>query len=311
MPDSALANIQPLPDFADSLLAITPTPLDQNPAVIYLASLSEGSRPSMRQALNTIAGLLGIAKRHNNLGHDVRYLDVPWAALRARHTVTIHAQLLKLHSPAIANKLLAGLRRVLREARQRGQISADDYDSTTDLKTIRAERHPRGRIVTDAEIATLLRSCASDSSPAGARDAAIIALLQSTGLRRAEAAALDLADYDAGNGGITIQRGKGHETQRILIQGRARAALDTWIAIRGNEEGPLFYGVVKGGRLVARRLAGQAMAVICAHRAAEAMVPPLTPHDLRRTFFSRQLGIDATMARTPHRAEREDSVVIR
>jgi integrase len=270
MPDSALANIQPLPDFADSLLAITPTPLDQNPAVIYLASLSEGSRPSMRQALNTIAGLLGIAKRHNNLGHDVRYLDVPWAALRARHTVTIHAQLLKLHSPAIANKLLAGLRRVLREARQRGQISADDYDSTTDLKTIRAERHPRGRIVTDAEIAALLRSCASDSSPAGARDAAIIALLQSTGLRRAEAAALDLADYDAGNGGITIQRGKGHETQRILIQGRARAALDTWIAIRGNEEGPLFYGVVKGGRLVARRLAGQAMAVICAHRAAEA-----------------------------------------
>jgi integrase len=57
------------------------------------------------------------------------------------------------------------------------------------------------------------------------------------------------------------------------------------VAVRGTTPGPLFYGVVKGGSLAPRRLAGQAMAVICASRAIEAGIALLTPHDLRRTFM--------------------------
>jgi hypothetical protein len=61
------------------------------------------------------------------------------------------------------------LRRVLKEARRLRQIGADDYDRAADLKSIRAQHLPRGRLLNNAEVAALLRACAEDESPAGAR----------------------------------------------------------------------------------------------------------------------------------------------
>jgi integrase len=72
----------------------------------------------------------------------------------------------------------------------------------------------------------------------------------------------------------------------VFLPDETRAAVSAWLVVRGDAPGPLFYGVVKGGSLVPRRLAGQAMAVICASRGLEAGIEPLTPHDLRRTFLS-------------------------
>ena len=58
------------------------TPPEQNPATIYLASLAEGSRRTMREALNTIATLLGIDESRNAAGQDVRCMTTPWGQLR-------------------------------------------------------------------------------------------------------------------------------------------------------------------------------------------------------------------------------------
>jgi integrase len=234
------------------------------------------------------------------------FLDVPWASLRYQHTAAIRARLQDRYAPATANKLLAALRRVLREARRLGQISADDHDTATDLGTIRAQRLPRGRLVTDGEIAALLKVCADDPTPAGARDAAILALLRGAGLRRAEAADLDLADYDPESGALTVRSGKGDKDRMVYAPAGARAALRDWIAARGEEPGPLFYRVVKGGSPVARRLAGQAMAVVCASRAKAAGVAPFTPHDLRRSFISGLLDAGADMAVVQRLAGHED-----
>jgi integrase len=288
------------------LPADAPTSLDQNPAAVYLASLGPGSRRTMRTALTIIAQLLGVPERRDAEGHDLRWMDAPWSRLRYQHTAAIRAQLKERYAPATANKLLAALRRVMREARRLGQIGADDYDSAVDLPTIRAQRLPRGRLVTEGEITALLRVCAEDPTPAGARDSAILALLRGAGLRRSEAAALDLADVDIPSGAVTVRSGKGDKDRVVYAPAGARAALRDWIDVRGENSGPLFYGVVKGGRLVPRRLAGQAMAVICAARAAEAGIQPFTPHDLRRTFISGLLDAGADMAVVQRLAGHED-----
>lgn len=286
--------------------AVAPTPLEQNPAAVYLASLSEGSLRTMRTALTVIATLLGTPERRDAQGRDLRFLDVPWASLRYQHTAAIRARLQEQYAPATANKLLAALRRVLKEARRLGQIGADDYDRAVDLGTIRAQRLPRGRLVTDGEIAALLKNCAEDLTPAGARDAAILALLRGAGLRRAEAADLDLADYNPESGALTVRSGKGDKDRIVYAPAGARSALRDWLTARGEEPGPLFYRVVKGGNAVPRRLAGQAMAVICASRAKAAGVAPFTPHDLRRSFISGLLDAGADMAVVQRLAGHED-----
>jgi integrase len=286
--------------------AASAVPLDQNPAAIYLASLGEGSQATMRTALNTIAALLGVGEVRDANGPDLRCLAVPWAELRQEHTTAIRAQLQERYAPATANKLLAALRRVLKEARRLRQISADDYDAAVDMRNIRAKRMPRGRELAEAEIVALMQACAGDRTPAGARDAALIALLRGTGMRRAEAVTLDLADYDRATGAISVRTVKEGKDRVIYAPAGSRSALDDWIVVRGEAPGPLFYGLVKGGGLVVRRLAAQAVAVVCTARGSEAGIAPFTPHDLRRTFISGLLNAGADIATVQQLVGHED-----
>src|SRR3954467_10161173 len=108
---------QPIQEYISSLptnlvLADQTSP-EQNPATIYLASLAEGSRRTMREALNTIATLLGVSEIRNAASQDVRCLTTPWGQLRYAHTVAIRSTLAEKYAPATANKLFAALRRVL------------------------------------------------------------------------------------------------------------------------------------------------------------------------------------------------------
>lgn len=296
MTDYQPITIEPGALLPTALSTAVSLPTEQNPASIYLASLNRSSRRTMRTALNTLGSLLGVGEIVDSQGHDVRCFLVLWGNLRAEHTGAIRTKLEARYAPATTNKLLVALRRVLKEARRLGQISADDYDRAVDLPSIPAEHHPRGRSLTDAEITALMRKCADDSTPAGARDAAIIALLRGTGLRRSEAVALDLADYDPSTGALTIRSKTGKKDRLTYVAGGAKDAIDEWLRKRGNSAGPLFYGITKGGRLVERRLADQALAIICAARATQAGIAPFTPHDMRHTFISGLLEAGADIA---------------
>src|SRR5262245_57452131 len=57
-------------------------PLAQNPAAVYRASLDAGSRRTLRQALCTIAALVGVPQQWDVAGQDVTHLSCPWGALR-------------------------------------------------------------------------------------------------------------------------------------------------------------------------------------------------------------------------------------
>jgi len=76
---TAIIEIAPVAPTATSAV-----PLYQNPAAVYLASLGEGSRLTMRTALNTIGEILGVGAVRDSDGRDMRCLAVPWAGLQ-RH----------------------------------------------------------------------------------------------------------------------------------------------------------------------------------------------------------------------------------
>ena len=150
---------------------------------------------------------------------------------------------------------------------------------------------------------------------AGTRDAAIVALLYVGGLRRAEIALLDIADYEATSGALKV-RGKGDKERLVYVAGGAGEALDEWLAWRGEsgwaehesetqgmangktasaENGEaLFCPILKSGRLVRRRLTDQAIYNILKKRALQGGVVHFSPHDLRRTFVGDLLdrGVD-------------------
>ncbi|MGH8881483.1 MAG: site-specific integrase, partial [Stackebrandtia sp.] len=121
----------------------------------------------------------------------------PWHRLTYRETAWIKALLTRQGwSASYVNKHLAALRRVLEEAWRLGMMPLDQRERASAVSDLKTTRLPAGRHVSASTVAAVLSACDGDGSPAGRRDAAIIAALYSTGCRRAEIAALSLSDYD-------------------------------------------------------------------------------------------------------------------
>ena len=249
---------------------------DRNPAKVYLASLdSQRSRTTMMGALNAIARIAS--------GDDAADIDsFQWGALRFQHAAAIRTKLSENCGAPTANQRLSALRGTLKAAWRLGYMTADEYAQAVDLESIKAEKPDAaaGRALTMGEIMALVASCA-DGTRRGARDAAILAVAYSCGLRRAEIVNLDAAHY--ADGVLTV-KGKRNKTRTIPIQNGAAAALGDWLRIRGDDAGPLFWHVKKGDVPVNRRLTAQAVYIIMAQHADAAGVKAFSPHDMRRTF---------------------------
>jgi len=276
-----------------ALALLSGEPLSRHPAAVYLARLGLSSRRVMRGALDAIAGLLTDGRC------DAFTLD--WAALRYPHTTAVRSRLADgRYAPATANRHLAALRGVLKECWRLGYVTADDFRRAADLEAIRGSRLPRGRALKGGEVRALFDSCAQPDKPVQAtiavRDAALLAILYGSGLRRAEVVALDLEHVDREHGTITV-RGKGNKERLGYITGGGLAALHDWLAIRGDVDGPLFWPVHRSGRLgLPRRLTAQALRELTRRRGQLAQVSPFSPHDLRRTFIGDLLDAGADLS---------------
>jgi site-specific recombinase XerD len=269
------------------MLAIQP-PADLHPAAVYLARLAPGSRRTMRAALDLVARTL------TSGAADAQTLN--WAGVRYQHGQAVRSGLAERYKPATVNKALSALRGVLREAWRLGLVSSENYRRAVDLEAVKGESLPPGRALSAGELKALLGACSADVSAAGARDAALLALLYGGGLRRSEAVALDVSDYDVASGMLVVRHGKGNRDRVVYATNGAADALADWLAVRGEEAGPLFLPVNKGGVVGGHRLTGQAVLYILRRRAQQGGVTRLTPHDLRRTFISDLLDLGADIS---------------
>ena len=276
-----------------ALALLSGEPLSRHPAAVYLARLGLSSRRVMRGALDAIAGLLTDGRC------DAFTLD--WPALRYPHTTAVRSRLADgRYAPATANRHLAALRGVLKECWRLGYVTADAFRRAADLEAIRGLRLPRGRALKGGEVRALFDSCVQPARPAqamiAARDAALLAILYGSGLRRAEVVALDLEHVDREHGTITV-RGKGNKERLGYITGGGLAALHDWLAVRGEAPGPLFWPVHRSGRLgPPRRQTAQALRELTRRRGLLAQVSAFSPHDLRRTFIGDLLDAGADLS---------------
>ena len=296
MTDTTLTLLDPAGD-TGSRPALVSVPASRNPFHVYLARLAAGSRPTMAEALDTIAGMAS--------GGAIPGDAFPWYQLRYQHAQAIRTRLVETISartgrplsPASVNKHLAALRGVLRESWRLGLMSAEELARATDLEPVRGTTPLRGRALEAHEVARLFDVCMRDRTAAGPRDAVILALGLAAGLRRAEIAGLALADVDLA-GEVVRVVGKGRKVREVPIKGGTLEALRAWLRCRGDAAGPLVCAVRKGGRVEPVGLAPGAVLRVCEKRGREAGLRDFSPHDLRRTYISVLLdrGVDLSTA---------------
>ncbi|RYX81102.1 integrase [bacterium] len=269
-----------------------------HPALVYLASLSPGSRRTMKEALDTMAGLLTTGRC------DALSLD--WGEVRFQHGAALRAVLAEKYAPATANKMLAAWRGTLKAAWRLGQLSSEDYSRAADLGSVRGETLPKGRALAAGELRALLAHCANDTykdatpRPAGIRDAAILCVLYGSGLRRSEIIGLDVNDYDAQSGAVTVRRGKGSKARITYLPTGGQTRVMRWLELRDQKgvpsEGPLFLPIHRSGKIFDERLTDQSILAMLQRRALGAGIRSFSPHDLRRTFISDLLDAGADIA---------------
>jgi site-specific recombinase XerD len=185
-------------------------PGSTNPYLVYLSQLGAGSRRTMRESLEHIARMVSEG--------DLDASNFPWSELRYQHTQAIYTHLLETRAPATANKMMAAVGRVLKEAWKLGQMSAEDYHRAIAIERRTGQRLLKGRALSAGEIAAILSVCCQDDSVKGCRDAALIAVLYGAGVRRREVVALELQDWNSVDYCLTVRRGKGDKDRtRVLI----------------------------------------------------------------------------------------------
>jgi hypothetical protein len=125
-------------------LAVPTAAAGGDPMTVYLARLSSAeSRRAMATSLELLAELLidghpadrAERARRRRSGQPLA-IAVPWHELRYGHTQALRSWLAEHCSPAAANRHLAALRGVLREAWRLGLMGGEDLARAIDLASV-------------------------------------------------------------------------------------------------------------------------------------------------------------------------------
>jgi integrase len=256
---------------------------------LYVAGLAPGSRRAQLWRLERAARFLGVTG------------PVNWSGLTYRDAVAVRAQAAELYAPRTASAIVAAVRAVAREAWRAGLMDGERYRRIQSVAPVKGSSPPPGRYVTRAELRDLLLACGD--AHAGARDAALLAVLFGCGLRRGEASALTTSDLEGA--ALVVRSGKGRKGRRVPVGPAALDAMRQWLAISAQDADPkdpppFLRAVNKGGAIQLGGMSGEAIRRRLSILATKAGIDPFRPHDARRSYASALLdaGVDlAVVAR--------------
>ena len=261
-----------------------------DPFTLYLAGLAPSGRRSMKSQL---AGVLKL------MGYTDDPAQFPWRNLKYGHVVKLRYILIEQGKSAnTVNTTMAAISGVMRTAFNMGLISSDDYMRVKLIKRVNNHKLPVGRELKQQEIKKMLACCKRGKNTLGIRDAAIIAVMLSTGLRRSEVVGLNIEDYDVNNMTLVVNHGKGNRQRLAHISVPAKKLLQKWLKLRSDKTGTLFTRVIADDP-TDHKLSAQAIYNLIRLRSEQAGIEHCAPHDLRRTLVTRLLdmGVDINTVR--------------
>jgi integrase/recombinase XerC len=210
------------------------------------------------------------------LGHPPRPAEVDHLLVRG-FLAELHARGLRKSSSA---RRLASLRSFFRYLCREGRLAASPARA---IQTPRQEKRIPS-VLDEAEVAALVEM--PGDGTAAKRGRALLELVYGTGIRCAEAVALDVHELDMGARMVRVL-GKGRKERVVLFGRRAQQALEAWLAERARlrpRSDALFLNA-RGGRL-----SGRSVRALVARRVKQvALARRCSPHTLRHSFATHLL----------------------
>ena len=244
------------------------------------------------------------------LDHSVAAGRLDWARLDFASATALRAMMDGAWSAATINRHVSAVRGVVKVCRLTGLMGADRADAVkVALRNARKEYEgadPAARLVTDGELRLMFADLAVHDSVSSRRDAAMLAVLACSGVRRSEVCGLDVADWGPSTGALLVRHGKGGKRRNVWLHAGAVDALNVWLELRGPREGPLFVPVLKSGEVPFRdaadgtdpelfRMSGHAVWRRLRRAAARCGVRLFAPHDMRRKVATDLLDTGADL----------------
>jgi len=232
--------------------------------------------------------LAGLAEDNAGCLPELGALDAP--VIRA-HMARLHG---KNASSTVARKL-STLRSFFRYLLERGELERDPSAA------IRSPRKAQDLpIVLGIDSIFALLDAPDPATAFGSRDRAILELLYGSGLRVSELTGLDVSALDTRQKLVRVL-GKGSKERIVPFGGRACAALERWLGLRGSlrkakhpvpsaDQEALFLNRY-GGRLSARSVAR----MLDKHIQAVAIQLAISPHALRHSFATHMMDAGADL----------------
>lgn len=264
---------------------------EYDPASVYLSTLAPSGRRSAKCQLVKSLKLLGYTGDFNHYQwHKLSYQDI------SRVRFLLVAQEYAINT---INLTLSVLRSVVQTSFNMGLINADQLLRIQNIKRVSGQSLPAGRSLSRKDLNLVLKTGSKDRSLGGLRDTALIALMVTTGIRRAEVIQLKVNDYNSRNGELRILQGKGRKARMTHIPVSVRPYLKVWLKKKPKSITSLFCPIQKNGVCKDKVLTAQSIYQIVKDRTEEVGVYGVTPHSLRRTYITLLLeqGVDLNTVR--------------
>ena len=261
------------------------TEISRNPLTLYLARLAPSSQLTMRYVLQDAADRLGF--------EEINLEDIDWHLLQPEHVMALVAVLREDgYAPNTSSLYVNAVRGVMNEAWRLSLISQDHLLKMRSVKAMGGTRLAQGRNLKRSLIQELMAVCAADPRPQGLRDAAVIAILYGSGMRKSESVNLELGQLDFSERSLRVTA-KGNKQLVKYAPTWAFAKLTAWLEFRrsqlpeGQADDPfLFNRIRRGSHITRERITKHAIYYIARQRGAQVGVK-IMPHDFRRSFITR------------------------